>query len=56
VPNSYATPADNYATRRSVSRRDVNRGLATYYHFLFQGAPLILGVGVGTFARRRAQA
>jgi hypothetical protein len=54
VPNSYATPADNYATRRSVSRRDVNRGLATYYQFLFQGALLI--VGVGTFARRRAQA
>jgi ribose transport system permease protein len=29
-------------------------GLATYYQFLFQGALLI--VGVGTFARRRAQA
>jgi ribose transport system permease protein len=31
-------------------------GLATYYQFLFQGALLIVGVGVGTFARRRAQA
>jgi ribose transport system permease protein len=30
-------------------------GLATYYQFLFQGALLIVGVGVGTFARRRAQ-
>jgi ribose transport system permease protein len=31
-------------------------GLATYYQFLFQGALLLVGVGVGTFARRRVQA
>ena len=31
-------------------------GLATYYQFLFQGALLLAGVGVGTFARRRTQA
>jgi ribose transport system permease protein len=30
-------------------------GLATYYQFLFQGGLLLLGVGVGTFARRRVQ-
>lgn len=30
-------------------------GLATYYQYLFQGALLIVGVGVGTFARRHAQ-
>ena len=31
-------------------------GLATYYQFLFQGGLLLVGVGVGTFARRRVQA
>jgi len=29
-------------------------GLATYYQFLFQGALLLAGVGVGTLARRHA--
>lgn len=29
-------------------------GLSTYYQYLFQGTLLILGVGVGTLARRRA--
>jgi ribose transport system permease protein len=31
-------------------------GLATYYQFLFQGGLLLVGVGVGTFARRHAHA
>lgn len=31
-------------------------GLETYYQYLFQGLVLILGVGVGSFARRRAAA
>lgn len=29
-------------------------GLGTYYQYLFEGMLLILGVGVGTYARRRA--
>jgi ribose transport system permease protein len=29
-------------------------GLNTYYQYLFQGALLILAVGVGTLAQRRA--
>ena len=29
-------------------------GLSTYWQYLFQGALLIVGVGVGTLARRRA--
>jgi ribose transport system permease protein len=31
-------------------------GLSTYYQYLFQGALLIVGVGVGTVARKRALA
>jgi ribose transport system permease protein len=31
-------------------------GLGTHWQYLFQGGLLILGVGVGTLARRRAAA